>query len=101
MPRALVSCVAFRASSTVVPATKRPETRCPREELSARCRKERFSERAIKAALNTRVLPVRSSWMRANSRFYHAGKRRFKRSVSGKRFKRAFQKNQERAFQRL
>src|SRR5262249_2626352 len=71
MPRALVSRVAFRASSIVVPATNRPETRCPIEELSAMCRKERFSERAMNAALSIGLLKVGFLCVWANSWFYH------------------------------
>src|SRR5262249_4477830 len=71
MPSALVSRVAFKASSIVVPATNRPETRCPIEELSAMCRKERFSERAMKAALSIGLLKVGFSCVWANSWFYH------------------------------
>src|SRR5437868_2691367 len=71
MPSALVSWVALRASSIVVPATNLPDTRCPRDELSAMCRKVRLSERAMKAALNIGVLTVGFSCVWTNTWFYH------------------------------
>src|SRR5215467_1389969 len=47
----------FRAtvstSPGLVPATKRPETRFPREDRSAKCRRPRLSESEIMRALST------------------------------------------------
>jgi hypothetical protein len=44
------------ASSTLVPATKRLDKRCPSEERSASPRKEEFSDREMKNALSTASL---------------------------------------------
>src|SRR5580658_16946 len=52
MPARLIACVARTASSIPVPATKRPETRRPTEELSAKLRNDEFSERPTKNALS-------------------------------------------------
>jgi len=47
-----MACVARTASAICVPATNRPETRRPREDRSAKLRKDGFSERWTKNALN-------------------------------------------------
>src|SRR5688572_17120073 len=54
MPSWLVRAVASRASSTVLPATKRRETFRPTAERSAKRRRRRLSERAMKRARNKR-----------------------------------------------
>src|SRR5881275_503971 len=54
IPRAFVRAVASRASVTVIPATKREETRFPSAERSATLRSMRFSERAMKIVRNIR-----------------------------------------------
>src|SRR6476646_2854979 len=56
IPPRLTACVTRTASAISVPATKRPETRCPMAERSAKLRKERFSERWTKKALNMEYL---------------------------------------------
>jgi hypothetical protein len=45
------------ASAISVPATKRPETRRPMADRSAKLRKDRFSERWTKSALSMKYLP--------------------------------------------
>src|SRR6266446_4908973 len=57
MPRSLTALVAARHSSTETPATKRLDIRRPSADFSEKWRSGRFSERAIKKALNT--------WLRA------------------------------------
>ena len=52
MPARLTACVERTASAISVPATKRPETRRPSAERSANVRKDGFSERRTKNALN-------------------------------------------------
>src|SRR5215467_13651004 len=52
---------ARRASSTVRPATKRLESLCPRAVLSAKERRDLLSDKAIKVALNTVSMPIRTS----------------------------------------
>src|SRR5580765_167170 len=60
MPARFTAWVTRNASSISVPATKRPETRYPIAERSAKLRKERFSERWTKKALNMEFLPPRN-----------------------------------------
>src|SRR5437899_933287 len=60
MPDRFTACVTRTASAISVPATKRPETRCPIAERSAKLHKERFSERWTKKVLNMESLPPRN-----------------------------------------
>jgi hypothetical protein len=57
MPARLTACVTRTASAISVPATKRPETRRPMADRSAKLRSERFSERRTKIVLNMEYLP--------------------------------------------
>src|ERR1700741_1172485 len=58
MPARLTACVPRTASAISVPATKRPDTRRPIEDCSAKLRRERFSERRTKNVLSMDYLPV-------------------------------------------
>src|SRR5271167_2895850 len=57
MPARLTAWVTRTASAISVPATKRPETRRPMEDRSAKLRRERFSERRTKNVLSMTYLP--------------------------------------------
>jgi hypothetical protein len=52
MPARLTAWVARTASAISVPATKRPETRRPTDERSAKRLREGFSDRRTKKVLN-------------------------------------------------
>src|SRR5579863_9827596 len=52
MPPRLIACVARTASAISVPGTKRLDTWRPSEERSAKFRRDGFSERCTKKALN-------------------------------------------------
>src|SRR5580698_1680539 len=58
IPASLMAWVARTASAISVPATKRPETRRPSEDRSAKLRKDGFSERRTKKALNIPHLEI-------------------------------------------
>src|SRR5215469_4877315 len=58
-------CATLSTSSGLVPATKRLETRCPREEPSANCRSHGLSESVIRRAPNSGLRQADVSVVRA------------------------------------
>src|ERR1700676_5469208 len=69
IPARLTVWVTRTASAISVPATKRPETRRPIADRSAKLRRERFSESWTKNALSMKYLPGREEGVKECPQF--------------------------------